>query len=321
MRRLGWLACVVAAAACAHAGAKVRPGPALHVGFAPPPGLAQLEISRQERTSEVRYPGRDPVAVRETIRTSQREAWTALPGGAWRLVSMQMDEDATRDGQPVASAVPLIGVPFVTVVDGKGAFVRAEDVADSVRQVEERIASPSLRRMVAPLLTPALVTSRLEAAWEARTKGLCGRAFTPGEVFYGVDRQELPAGGPALSLVRATVVGEAVEGLERVMELALEYGGASSALAHEPGALAAAAGLSREEPVVEHAAGRGRRLVALSSCQVLAEEAELEGAWTLRREALGTADPSGFPERIEFRVRRGARRITGAEARAAEPMR
>lgn len=307
-------------AACGHAVPSIRPGPPLHVGFGPPPGDAQLEIAKQERVSEVRFPGRPAAKVDEVIRTSQRETWKLLRDGTWRLDSMVMDEEATRDGVAVGSAVPLRGVPFTTVVDATGAFVRAEDVAETVRMIEERVPSKALRKLVEPLLTPALLDERLRLAWTVRVRGLCQRDFTPGEVFYALDRQDLPAGGPAISVVRVTVIGATQEGLQPAMELALEFGGASSPLAREPAAQALLAQLHRGESLVERVKGHGRRLVALSSCQVIAEDAAFEGAWKLNREAIGTADPASFPEEIRFEVRRGARRLTGAEARLAQPM-
>jgi hypothetical protein len=320
MRRWGCLVAGLMTWACAHVEPKVRPGPPVKVGFAPPPGFAQLEIAKQERVSEIRFPDREPVRVREVIRTSQRETWAPLKGGGWRITAMQMDEDATRDGRPVASAVPLKGVAFVHDVDEAGRFLRAVDVPETVRDIEARVPTKELRKLLEPLLTPALVGSRMEAAWARRTRGLCGVELAPGAVFYGIDRQELPSGGPALSLVRARVVGPVDEGLVRAVELSLVFGGGAGELAREPGARDALLSLGKDERLVEEARGHGRRIVSLVDCQILAEEATLSGAWRLNVAALGGADPKGFPEQIRFEVRRAARRTSGPEARAAEPM-
>jgi hypothetical protein len=307
-------------AACAHVEPVVRDGPPLHVGFGPPPGLAQLEIARQERTSEVRFAGKEPLQVREEIRTRQREAWKPLKGGGWRLTAMLLDEEATRDGVPVGSAVPLRGVPFVQRVDADGRFVAAEDVSETVQAIEALTPSRELRRMLEPLLTSALLSERMETAWRRRTEGLCGLDFVPGAVSYGIDRQELAVGGPALSLVRARVLGQAFDGTLPVMELELAFAGADSPMTREVGAGAVLGELLPAETLATHATGHGRRLVSLASCQVVAEEAELDGEWTARKDAAENVEAGAVPQRIRFHVRRAARRSTGPQARAAEPM-
>jgi hypothetical protein len=315
--RGAWL---VGLAACAHVEPVVREGPPFHVGFGPPPGLAQLEIARQERTSEVRFAGKDPVKVREEIRTRQREAWKPVKGGGWRLTAMLLDEEATRDGVPMGSAVPLRGVPFTHRIDADGRFVTAEDVRETVQTIEALTPSKELRRMLEPLLTPSLVAGRMEASWRRRTEGLCGRDFVPGAVFFGIDRQELPVGGPALSLVRAQVLGQAFDGTLAVMELSLTFAGADAPMTREAGAGAVLGELGPNETLATHADGHGRRLVALSSCQVVAEESEVDGQWTARPDAAESVEAGAVPKSIRFHVRRAARRTTGPEARAAEPM-
>jgi len=318
MRRL---ACLLALAGCAHgrdaAPADTRP---IAVGFGPPPGLAQLEIARQERDSALVFDDQPTVRVHEEIRTRQREIWTPLKGGGHRLTAMLLDEEATQDGAPVASAVPLQGVPITQRIDAAGRFVEAEDVSDTVQAIEARAGSRELRRMLEPLLTPRLVADRMALAWRRRTEGLCGRTFVPGETAFGIDRQELPFQGPALSLVRARVEGRRWEEGRELLELSLAFAGADAAMVREPGAGAALGGLSDTETLATHATGSGRRLVDLASCQVVAEEAEVEGEWTLRAEAAAGSGGAALPKAIRFHVRRAARRTSGLSVRAAEPM-
>lgn len=320
MKRLCAIGLFLLLAGCRHVEPQVRPGPPLHVRWGPPPGLAQLEIAKQERTSRVEYPEREAVEVKEVIRTSQRETYEPLKGGGFRVTAMLMDEDATRNGAPVASAVSLRGVAFVHRVDAEGRFTRTEDLPLTIRDIEARVTSKELRQLLEPLLTPELLAQRLELSWKRRTEGLCNTDLTPGAVTYGVDRQELPTGGPAVSLVRAKVVGATFVGTEAAVELSLTFGGASSKLAREPGALDVAVQLGKDELLTESVEGHGTRFIALGSCQALAEEATIEGAWRLNKAALHGAEPAGFPEKIVFSVRRMARRSSGPEARAAEPM-
>jgi hypothetical protein len=304
---------------CAHGESAVRPGPPLHLRLAPPPGLAQLEILAQDRVSSVDYPGRDSAKVSEALRTVTREAWEPLRGGGYRITSTLVEESGARDGVPVAPAVPLAGVPFTFTIDAAGKFGEVEDVGDTLRAIREHVPSKQLREMLEPLLGPRQLVERLERAWRGRTEGLCNTDLTPGQVFYGIDRQELATGGPAVMLVRARVVGRHGKGLEPAVELALTYGGASSELAKDPAAAPALHGLAEGELVTDEVSGHGVKLVSLDTCQVLSEDATLTGAWKLNRAAIGAADPSSFPERIRFEVRRAYRHLAGDAANAPPP--
>ena len=107
------------ATGCAHAPVTAPASP-IRIGFAAPRGGAQVELVSQDRLSRVQFPGRDAQVVRESVRSAQQELWRPLPDGGWRITRTQLDESAARDGQPVASAVPLTGVPFVHRIDDQG---------------------------------------------------------------------------------------------------------------------------------------------------------------------------------------------------------
>ncbi len=317
-----WLAVALGAlvaGACAHM-PKVRPGPPMHVRFAPPDAFAQLFTIELQRESFLEFPGRETIHVKEHIRTTERETFERQSDGGYLVTSMLLDEEASRDGMPVQSAVPLKGVPFVTRVDAKGRFLKAEGVGATIDAIEANAPTKALRELIAPLLTPEVIARRIETGWRGRTEGLCNTRLTPGQTFFGVDSQELPAGGPALSLVKATVIGRTMVGLQPAAELWLEFGGASSKLAREPGAQAVLASLPKSEELTGEVQGEGRRYVALDSCQELAEEATLDGAWTLNRAAAGPSGAKSFPARIRFHLKRKGQATSGAEAAAAEPM-
>ncbi len=291
----------------------------MHVRFAPPSEDAQLFVSEMDRETDLDFPGRDTVHIGEHVRTTQRETFDPQTDGGWRVTSMLLDELAKRNGVPVASAVPLKGVPFVARIDAKGRFVRAEDVDETIAAIEANAPTKVLHDLMAPLLTPKVVARRIAEEWRRRTTGLCNSDLTPGQTFFGLDTQGLPMGGPAVSVVKATVIGESQVGIEPAVEVALEFGGASSRLAREAGAEPI---LSKLEPGVltGDVTGRGVRYISLDTCQVLLEKATLDGAWTLNEKAVGKKAAKAFPKRIRFRVSRTTREVAGPEAAVAQPM-
>jgi len=318
------LVSALVAAGCAHTAPQLAERP-IQIGFGSPRGGAQLELVSQDRLSRVQFPGRDAQVVRETVRSAQQELWRPLPDGGWRITRTQLDESAARDGQPVASAVPLTGVPFVHRIDDQGRFVAAEELPESIRAVEERVPSRELRRMLTPLLTPEMLTDRIAEDWTRRTAGLCNTTLMSGQRVVALDVQPLPVAGPAVTLARVVVSGvRPQEGVGDVVELLVTFGGLKDAIATEPGAAEALAGLPETVVVAEHAAGTGRRLVALDSCRVVEESARVEGYWSLKPAAAALLRQSGgeaaVPERISFDVRRSARRSDGPEAARAMPL-
>ena len=312
------------ATGCAHAPATAPASP-VRIGFSAPRGGAQLELVSQDRLSRVQFPGRDAQVVRESVRSAQQELWRPLPDGGWRITRTQLDESAARDGQPVASAVPLTGVPFVHRIDDQGRFVAAEELAESIRAVEDRVPSRELRRMLTPLLTPEMLTSRIAEDWARRTAGLCNTTLMSGQRVVALDFQPLPVAGPAVTLARIEVASvRQQEGVGDVVELRITFGGLKDSIAAEAGAAEALAGLPETVVVAEHASGTGRRLVALDSCRVIDESASIEGHWSLKPAAAALLRQSGgeaaVPERISFEVRRSARRSDGPEAARATPL-
>lgn len=297
---------LVLSASCQHA-LEIRPGPAMEAVFSPPPGGALVETWKQSRVVAIDFQGGDTREIREEVGGKVVEEYAPWHDG-WRVTSTVLEEAATRDGVNVPPALPLIGVAFSHRVNEEGGFVESMDVDESLRTIRERIRDGRLRDVLETVLTPELLASRVERSWRERYEGACNVPLAPGDVSYAVEEQALPAGGTARTLCRRTVVGQAVTQGRATVEIALEYGGASSAFLKDPAAVAVAEEAGGVRSLTEHVKGRGVRFVSLPGCHVLAEESHFAGYSRLNETVAEKAGLGGLPKRVRFEIDRSVER-------------
>lgn len=294
---------------CAHSGPQIREDdPPVTLRFAPPPGMVLQERWSQRRSVQVDFPeGRTSVV--EVHSGLSEETYSPLPGGGFRVSSVAIRESTLRNGETVETPLSLVGIPFVHVVDAEGRFVRAEELTETIETMRKRLRSGPAREAVETLLEPEALRGRMEAAWNARFHAVCNRTFTPGDRFFVLDEQELPAGGPVVSVVEQLAKGR-LEGRQgEAVELRLRFGGRRSPLAREPEARE----LLREledgaMALAERLEGEGERSVTANGCQTIREIARLQGEIRLNVEAARASGAVGLPERIRYRVDRDVRR-------------
>lgn len=296
--------------ACAHAGPPVREDdPPLAMRFAPPPGMVLHERWSQRRQVRVDFPEGVRTTVVEVHSGLTEETYTPLPGGGFRVSSVAIQENSIRNGERVPSPLPLQGIAFVHVVDDEGRFVRAEEITETLEAMRQRLRDGPARDVIEPLLEPDVLEKRMEAVWNARFHDVCNRTLPPGERFFVLDEQELPAGGSVVSVVEQTVLGQLDKPGGDGLEIRLRYGGRRSPLARDPEARALIRELDEGAlSLAERLEGEGERIVSARTCQTVREVSRLKGEIRLNIEAARASGAVGLPERIRYDVNREVRR-------------
>lgn len=293
-------------ASCTHA-PEVRPGPALEAVFSPPRGGSLVEAWKQTRVVAIDFQDGETRQVKEEVGGEVVEEYDAWHDG-WRVTATVQGEAAIQNGRAVPPVLPLVGVPFTHRVSEQGQFIEPMDIDESLRTMRERVRDRRLGRLLDSMVTPNLLARRVERAWRDRYDGRCNVPMTPGDVSYSVEEQELPAGGTAKMLCRRTVVGEARTQGQATIEIALEYGGASSAFLKDPAVGAVVEEAGGVATLTENVKGTGVRFVSQSGCHVLEEASTFSGYSKLNK---SVAEQSGFeslPKRIRFEVSRSVKR-------------
>lgn len=305
MRSLGRFGVLVVLAACVAPQEAIRPAPPETLTFAPPAGLSQLERWVERRAVKLHFPEREPVSLTEVHAGTTEEKYEPLPDGGFRVTSTVLDQGVTRNGQPVATPLALDGVPFVHRIDAQGRFVAAEQVADTAAELRERLTDKRFRDALEPLLTPEFVRDRLSSGWKSRVESICGKSIAPGDVEYGLERQELPVGPPVPLLVRQRALAFDNEGTVRVLVLGLASAGRRAPWVDEPAVQplldALEGGLGA---IPEKLEGKGERLVSVGSCQVVRETMKVTGTVPVDRRSAEAAGMPGLPEKLDFEVHR-----------------
>lgn len=305
--------------ACARSGPHIREDdPPVALRFAPPPGMVLQERWSQRRSVQVDFPeGRTTVV--EVHSGLSEETYTPLPGGGFRVSSVAIQANTLRNGEAVQAPLSLVGIPFVHVVDAEGRFVRAEELAETIEAMRKRLRSGPAREAVETLFEAETLRKQMEAAWNARFDQVCNRTLSPGDRFFVLDEQELPAGGPVVSVVEQLVKGR-LEGRQgEAVELRLQFGGRRSPLARKPEARELLRGLEDGAlALAERLEGEGERSVIANGCQTVREIARLRGEIRLNMEAARASGAVGLPERIRYRVDREVRRGPPGSSAVAE---
>lgn len=275
--------------------------------FSPPIGGSLVETWKQTRLVAIDFQGGETRQVREEVGGEVVEEYDHWHDG-WRVMATVREEAAMRDGRNVPPVLPLIGVPFTHRVDERGQFIESMDIDESLRTMRERVRDRRLGDVLDTVVTPNLLARRVERAWRDRYEGLCNVSVEPGDTSYSVEEQELPAGGTARMICRRTVVGQAVTRGQATMEIALEYGGASSAFLKQSEVVTIVEDSGGVRSLTENVEGRGTRFVSLSGCHVLEETSKFSGYSKLNESVAGQAGMGGLPKRIRFEVGRSVER-------------
>lgn len=316
MARVGMaLFVVLSVAACAHSGPQVRENdPPLTLRFAPPPGMVLHERWSQRREVRVDFLDGPRSSVVEVHSGLTEETYKPLAGGGFRVTSVAIQESTTRNGEPIDSPLSLVGIPFVHVVDEEGRFVRAEELVETLDAMRKRLRSGPARDVIEPLLEIDTLRKTMEAAWNARFHNVCNVTVAPGDRFFVIDEQELPAGGPVVSVVEQLALGQLDSREGDAMEFRLRFGGRRSPLTRIPEARELIRHLDEGAlALAERLEGEGERIVAGNSCQTIREVARIRGDIRLNVEAAQASGAVGLPERIRYRVDREVQR--GSRAR------
>lgn len=305
---------VLLTASCRH-GPEVREGPPVEATFAPPRSGALVERWQQTRSVAIDFQGGETRDVQEKVSGRVLESYEPASHGRWRVTATVQEESARQDGVPVPQVLPLIGVPFSHLVEADGTFIEPVDVDETLRTMHERVRDPRLGKVLETAVTPEVVGGRIERSWRNRYGQHCNRPLDPGAISFSLEEQELPAGGPARMIARHTVIGTTQRDGQRVLEIAIEYGGASSAMVAEPGADALLASAGGARSLMQNVEGEGARFISLSGCHVLEESATISGSAALNEDVAEAAGMAGLPERIRFRVVRHIERTPAQRAR------
>lgn len=300
---------LLAVTACAHASkaAPVNEGPPVEFRFAPPPGNVQREQYLQRRVAHIDFEGKKSTTAVDIIEGIVEERYQPLRGGGWRVSSTVLEENATRNGAPITSPLPMKGVTFTHRIDAQGNFVAPEDLFETLTELQNRVADKRLADIFERVLTIEALTAKMERAWTARFAGVCGETLQPGRLFFALDEQDLPVGGTMRSVVQQQYVGP-IEG-ETTAGMRLTFGGRGERLLRQPEArrVLDEAELS-ERLLAPSLKGEGERWIDPATCQTVREVARIKGELKLDRDAAKASGMSGFPERIRYEIGRELRR-------------
>lgn len=278
--------------------------PPVEMRFAPPPGLVQYEKWIERRQVRVDFPD-SRSTVLEVHSGLTREDWEVLPSGGFRITSVALQQNTLRDGEPVESPLPHLGIPFVFEVDSQGNFVRAVNLEQSIEALRKRLRRGPARELLESMLDPPRWAGLLEQSWFSRFDKVCGTTLEPGSRSYLLFPQDLPAGGPILGVVQQEVLGGIDGPGGEAVEIGLQLGGRRSAIAREPEARRIIAELEQGAlALAERLEGEGERIVSVNSCLTVREVIRLNGEIRLNVEEARASGAVGLPERIRYRVDR-----------------
>jgi hypothetical protein len=273
--------------------------------FNAPPGMSQSAHSDLERTSVLRFT--DKSGEGTTIRQVEdaQERFEPLPDGGFRVTSTLLKQLLTRDGQQITPPVTTVGLSLVFRVNAQGQFVALENADEIIGTLRERAIDSAQRKLLDATLTPELLEAIPKAGWYERHEPYCGRTFSPGDVRYTVANFELPlpARAPVRAFVKHQVLGETTFGVTPVMEVHLTFVGGDSKLARSDEAQKFLETLPPgERALTATLEGEGRRLISLSTCEVIEDNFDLDGSIKLPP-GDASIPKAVLPTSVQFKVR------------------
>ncbi|WP_224250044.1 hypothetical protein [Hyalangium gracile] len=204
-RRLTWLCCAVALAACTKPASSLVPEagtpPPVRLDFRPPVDRAITERVQSTRTME-----RGGTRQSEEVEMTTVTRFTPAENG-WQLVQTVSQARMTRGGTPVETVVDEVLSRFALRVRlaADGAFVKVLNADEGLKALRQVAAGPQAGALEA-FFAPESVESRTRREWEAKYGGLLQRNLTVGQHTWAVEAFST-AEGEVRYVLQRTVTG------------------------------------------------------------------------------------------------------------------